>query len=155
MKPATLRFRSWRVSAPVLQYPGFSLPFCLMTDASEVGISGVLSQTVNGVSSPVDFFSSSISRTQRNYSTTDRECLVIVEAIRHFDIFLAGEEFRVCKDLRHLAYLQSLKETRGRLARWLLYLNFYQFKTQYNPVMKFLMLMNFQGWEVMLWGLRF
>ena len=121
------------VSAPVLQYPDFSLPFCLTTDASEVGISGILSQTVNGVSRPVGFFSSSLSRTQRNYSATDRECLAIVEAIRHFDIFLAGAEFTVCTDHRPLTYLQSLKEPRGRLARWLLFLNSYQFKIQYKP----------------------
>ena len=120
------------ISAPVLSYPDFCLPFILTTDASEVGISGVLSQEVNGHDHPVGFFSESLSQAQRNYSATDRECLAIVEAIRHFDMFLAGSEFIIRTDHRPLTYLQTLKEPRGRLARWTLFLSSYEFKLQYK-----------------------
>ena len=121
------------VTAPVLHFPDFSIPFHLTTDASDVGVAGVLSQQVEGLDCPVGYFSSCLSRAQRNYSVTERECLAIVEAIKHFDMFLAGAPFVVHTDHRPLSYLQALKEPRGRLARWILFLNSYEFDIQYRP----------------------
>ena len=120
-------------SAPVLHFPDFSASFHLTTDASDVGIAGVLSQQVEGMDHPVGYFSSCLSQAQRNYSVTERECLAIVEAIRHFDMFLAGAPFVVHTDHRPLSYLQALKEPRGRLARWILFLNSYEFEIEYKP----------------------
>ena len=121
------------VSAPVLHFPDFSLQFHLTTDASEVGIAGVLSQLQDGRDCPVGYYSSSLSPAQRNYSATERECLAIVEAIRHFDMFLAGAAFVIHTDHRPLSYLHALKEPRGRLARWILFLDSYEFEIKYKP----------------------
>ena len=127
------KLRNFIVSAPVLRFPDFHIPFYLTTDASEVGISGVLSQKAGGFDHPIGYFSCCLSLAQRNYSATDRECLAIVESIRHFDMFLAGCEFVVRTDHRPLSYLQSLKEPRGRLARWILFLSSYNFRIEYKP----------------------
>ena len=127
------RLKGLIVTAPVLHFPDFSVPFHLTTDASDVGIAGVLSQPVDGLDCPIGYFSSCLSRAQRNYSVTERECLAIVEAIKHFDMFLAGAPFVVHTDHRPLSYLQALKEPRGRLARWMLFLNSYEFDIQYKP----------------------
>ena len=48
-----------------------------MTDTSDVAVGGSLLQEVNGHQQPLGFFSKSLSRAQRNYSTFDRELLAI------------------------------------------------------------------------------
>ena len=120
-------------TAPVLHFPDFSLKFHLTTDASEIGVGGVLSQRVENQDCPIGYFSKALSRAQQNYSATDRECLAIVAAIEHFDMFLSGAPFIVHSDHRPLSYLRSLKEPRGRLARWVLFLSSYDFEIHYKP----------------------
>ena len=121
------------MTAPVLHFPDFSQPFHLTTDASGTGVGAVLSQWVEGRDCPIGYFSRSLNKAQRNYSATDRECLAIVEGVQWFDVYLAGARFVVHCDHRPLSYLQALKEPRGRLARWILFLNSYEFEIQYQP----------------------
>ena len=61
-------------SSPVLAYPDFSRPFILDTDASDVGIGGVLSQLdVEGRERVVAYSSRLLSKPERRYCVTRRE----------------------------------------------------------------------------------
>lgn len=115
------------VSAPVLSCPDFSKPFVVQTDASSYGIGAVLSQKFEDGEHVICYISRSLSRAERNYSTTERECLAVIFAIEKLRAYLEGYKFIVVTDHHSLVWLHNLKEPTGRLARWALRLQQYDF----------------------------
>lgn len=111
--------------APVLSMPDFKKPFILHTDASDVGIGGVLVQGEGLGEKVIGFMSQKLSSAQRKYSTTERECLAVLLAIEHFRPYVEGTHFSVITDHSSLIWLQNLKEPAGRLGRWILKLQQY------------------------------
>ena len=96
-----LAFESLRSSFtrnPVLAYPDFSETFQFQTDASKWAVGAVLSQRRRGTERVLAFASSALSRTERYWSTYDREFYAIVWAIRHFRPYLGGAKFVVMTD---------------------------------------------------------
>ena len=69
--------------APCLKLPDFTQPFWLTTDASNVGIGSQLSQMQNGILRPVAFFSKTLRKHERNYTTTSKELFAVVESIKN------------------------------------------------------------------------
>lgn len=67
----------------MLKTPDFTQPFVLHCDASSVGLGSVLTQEVDGVERPVAFHLR-LQTPERNYSTTERELLAVVDSINHF-----------------------------------------------------------------------
>jgi len=75
--------------APILIYPDFEKPFVLYTDASSFGLNVVLSQKTNdGKEHVVAYASKRTDNTQKNYFTTELECLAVVWAIQLFRPYL-------------------------------------------------------------------
>ena len=118
---------------PVLAHPDFKVPFQLTTDASATGLGAVLSQIRDGKERPIAYASRTLTNAERNYSTTERECLAVVWATEHFDYFLSGAAFTVVTDHDPLTYLRSIDQPHGRLARWILRLEQYNFKIRHLP----------------------
>ena len=119
-------------SKPVMAHPDFRLPFTLTTDASGTGLGAVLSQLQEGKDKPIAYASRSLTVAEKNYSTTERECLACVWAIEHFRYYLAGAEFTLQTDHNPLVYLRGIKEPQGRLARWILKLEQYKYTMVYK-----------------------
>ena len=121
------------VSAPVLQLPDFSRPFTLFTDASGVAVGAVLSQhSDDGQEHPVAFASRLLSKYEVHYGITELECLAVVWAVKTFRVYLLGAKFTVVTDHAALQWLLSMTDPVGRLARWGLYLQSYNFKIVYR-----------------------
>lgn len=121
------------VSAPVLANPDYEKPFVLQTDASDTGIGGVLVQGSGDEERAVAYFSQKLSATQRKYQTTERECLAVIVGIEKFRPYIEGTHFTVMTDHASLQWLQNLKDPSGRLGRWALRLQPYDFTLVHRP----------------------
>ena len=119
--------------APVLAFPDFNESFILTTDASSVGLGAVLSQRAHdGSERPVAYASRCLTKAEINYTTTERECLAVVWAVRHFAAYLQGRQFKLVTDHCPLTFLRSCKDPRGRLARWIIELEQFTYVMEYR-----------------------
>ena len=120
------------VSTPVLARPDFSLPFTVQTDASNMAIGAVLTQMHEDGEHPVVYISRVLTAQEQNYSATERECLTLLWAIKRLRPYLEGYKFTAITDHSSLKWLSNLKETTGRLARWALELQQWDFDVVYR-----------------------
>jgi len=103
--------------APVLACPDFSAKFVLQTDASDIGLRAVLTQTIQGTERVIAFATRRLIAAEENYSATEKECLAIVWAIRKLRCYLEGYRFEVITDHLALKWLNSIDNPTGRIAR--------------------------------------
>ena len=120
-------------SAPILAFPRPSDVFVIDTDASDCGIGAVLSQCQDGIERVIGYGSRSLTKAERNYSTTRKELLAMVYFLRHFRCYLLGRPFVVRTDHAALRWLQEFKQPEGQLARWLEQLQEFDFQTEHRP----------------------
>ena len=125
--------KSYLCSAPILSLPDFSLPFTVYTDASDIGLGAVLTQQRGEHEHVIAYASRTLTAAERNYSTTEKECLAIVWSVNHWRPYLLGKAFDIVTDHQSLTWLQGLKEPKGRLARWILALQEYVFEINHRP----------------------
>lgn len=108
------------ISAPILTCPDFSQPFTLQTDASAYGLGAVLTQNLDGEEKVICFLSRSLTKAERNWSTTERECIAVIWAVEKLRHYLDLVPFTIVTDHASLLWLDRLKDPTGRLARWAL-----------------------------------
>lgn len=117
---------------PILQYPDFSKPFILTTDASNVALGAILSQGSIGSDLPIAYASRTLNESEQNYSTVEKELLAIVYATKYFRPYLYGRKFTIITDHKPLTYLFNLKEPNSKLIRWKLRLEEYDYNVVYK-----------------------
>ena len=84
------------ISPPVLKLPRLGRPYSLDTDASDAQLACTLLQThEDGHRYAVGYWSRTLSSAERNYSTTEKECLAIVWAVQTLRPNLERERFTV------------------------------------------------------------
>lgn len=131
---AFLELRSRLTKAPILAYPHIDKPFILQTDASNTGLGAVLAQVQDGEERVIAYYSRSLLPAERNYHTTDLECLAVVAALKHFRCYLLGSDFEVFTDHSALTTFLTRRQTSGKLLRWALELaEFGSFKISHRP----------------------
>ena len=108
------------LSAPVLVFPQTDEEFLLEVGASKYAVGVVLSQKQSDSSiHPIAYFSTSLTKTQQNWSPYSQEAYALVMAVRHWDTYLTGNHFVVNSDHNPLVYLQKKKNPKGKIARWI------------------------------------
>ena len=132
-KQAFNKLKEELTKSPVLMTPDWTKEFTIETDASATGLGFVLMQKNNeGLDHPVAYGSRKLLPRERNYSTIEREALAIVTGIKHFRTYVEGTKFIVGTDHDPLTHLATLKDSHGRLARWALTLQPYQFQVRHR-----------------------
>lgn len=115
--------------APVLRSPKPEEPFEVVSDASLQGLGAVLLQE----SQPVAFESRKLSPAERNYTTTEQELLGVVHALRVWRCYLEENPFTVVTDHCPNTFLQTQALLSRRQARWMEFLQRFEFIWQYRP----------------------
>ena len=84
----------------------------------------LLQEDDNGVDHPVCYFSKKFNKHQRNYSTIEKECLSLILALQHFEVYLASSHapIVVFSDHNPLTFIHKMKNKNQRLLRWSLML---------------------------------
>ena len=121
--------------AVALSLPEMDKKFTLVTDCSKVAAGAMLAQEDEcnaGKLKPVAFFHHTLSKSEQNFSATERELLAVVLGVKKFRVYL-GRGFDLITDHQALRWLKSLdpdNET-GRRGRWLDFLQ--QFEMRITP----------------------
>jgi len=120
----------------VLRLPHPEKPYVLDVDASAGQLGCTLLQEHEKVLHPVGYWSKTLTPAQRNYSTTEKECLSVFWAISLLRPYLEGKHFIVRTDHDSLTWILSITPSEGRLARWRLRLAEFDFEVKYRPGIK-------------------
>jgi len=118
--------------APVLQIPDFDKEFVLATDASDVAISAVLQQRIDGALAPISYHSRILTPLERKYSTYEKECLGVLFGCEKCRTYLEHKEFELQCDNLALCWLLKRVKDVGRLGRWILRLSPFKFKVKHT-----------------------
>lgn len=109
-----------------MRLPNFSKPFEVSVDACGIGIGAVLSQEGH----PIEYFSEKLSHSRQNLSTYEQELYSLVRALKQWEHYLLANAFILLTDHFSLKFLQSQKSISRMHARWL------QFLQRFNFVIK-------------------
>nr|GEU56345.1 hypothetical protein [Tanacetum cinerariifolium] len=121
-------FKRKLTEAPILIAPGWNFPFELMCDASDFAISAVLGKRQEKHFRPIHYACKTMTEAESNYTTTEKEMLVVVYAFKKFRSYLIMNKSIVYTDHSALKYLFAKKDSKARLLRWVLLLQEFTFK---------------------------
>ena len=82
---------------------------------------------------PVVYSSRKLNKAERNYSTTKREALGMVFALQKYQHYLLGNPFIFYADHQALKYLVNKPLHHGRICRWLLLSQEFEFEVVVRP----------------------
>lgn len=123
-------------SDQVLVHFNPNLPIILTTDASGSAVSGVLSHKLENNLKPIAFVSRALSKSERNYSTLEKEALAIIYCVTKLRQYLLGNQFILRTDHKPLTAIFG--ENKGlpimasaRMQRWALILSGFNYSVQY------------------------
>ena len=73
-----------------------------------------------------------LDKLERNYCVTRRELLAVIDSMKNFHRYLIGRQFIVRTDHASLTWPLSFKEPEGQLARWIGFLEQYNYKIKHR-----------------------
>ena len=97
-------------SAHVLAFPDLDDQFLLYVDASSTRIGFALAQVRDGKEVVIAYIGRGLNQAARNYTTTEREALALVEGIEKFQLYLHDRKFVVYTDHSSLRWLMNVKD---------------------------------------------
>ena len=120
------------ITPPIISHFIPGLPIILYTDACGYAIGGILAQLKEGKEHVIAYISKSLTKEQMKYSVCELEALAILWSIQKLRHYLYGAKFTIKTDNHSLCYLMKMKDVSGRLARWSLILQGYDFDIAYK-----------------------
>ena len=108
--------------APIVAAPNWEQPFEVMCDASDEAIGAVLGQRKEKQFRTIYYASRTLTETQRNYTTTEKELLSVVFAFDKFCSYLILSKVVVYTNHSAIKFLFAKQDAKPRLIRWILLL---------------------------------
>ena len=120
---------------PCLISPNWDLPFHIYCDASNFAVGSALCQPFGDEKKdrPIAFASRQLTGAERNYSTTEREALAMVFSIKKYRHYLLLSKVVFYVDHISLRYIVNKPDLSGRIARWVLLLQEFDYEVVYKP----------------------
>jgi len=106
------------INAPLLRCPDFTRPFIIHCDASNRACAAVLTQEYDDGPHVIAYASRMFDPREAAYSVTERECLAVLYGLEHFRGYVEGYKITIVTDHSSLMWLNRMKDPFGRLARW-------------------------------------
>ena len=105
--------------APLLTLPDYEKTFQIRTDASEIVVGAMVFQLQEDEEYPIAYHSKTLQGSEKNWGATDRELFAIGSANRKWTHFCTGKVvFHTDHD--PLKHIRNLKDSQGKITRWLL-----------------------------------
>ena len=89
-----------------------------------------------GVCLPIGYWSRALTDAEKNYTTTEKECIAVVWSILTLRPYLYVNTFDLRTDHEALRWVLNLADSSGRLARWRRRLAEYDYDVKYRPCIK-------------------
>ena len=102
-------------------------------DASAIAVGAILAQPYDEVDHPISYASRKLNSVERNYSMTEREALGMVFSLQKFRHYLLANPFTFYIDHQALKYLVNKPLHHGRICRWLLLFQEFEFDIVVRP----------------------
>ena len=116
-------------SAPILRAPVWDQIFHVHIDASAYAIGCILAQPGEfNKDFPIAYASRQMIAAEKNYTTTEREGLTMVYAVKKFRHYLLANKFIFFVDHQALLYLVNKPCATGRIVRWFVILLEFDFE---------------------------
>lgn len=132
---AFLKLKTELVKRPILSFYNPEFETQLHTDASKVGVAGILMQRPNKeVSfSAVAFYSRQTSPEEAKFTSYDLETLAVVTSLQRFRVYLLGIHFTIVTDCNSLRATFEKRDILPRVARWWSTIQEFDFQIIYKP----------------------
>ena len=122
------------IEAPILRFPKWSIKFHVHIDASCLAIEAILTQPRDdGMDYPIVYSSRKLNKAIRNYSMIEREALGMVFTLQKYRHYLLDNPFIFYTDHQALKYLINKPLHHGRIFRWLLLFQEFEFEVVVRP----------------------
>ena len=110
------------IRAPIMATPDWNKEYEIMCDANDYAIGTMLGQRADKTFKTIYYASKTFNEAQENYSTTEKEILVMVFACEKFRLYILGSYVVLNTDHAVIKYLMAKKGAKPRLIRWVLLL---------------------------------
>jgi hypothetical protein len=84
-----------------------------------------------GYFAPIAFYSKSLQKHHKRWTSLDVELFAIVASVRYFEHMLLGSKCVIMSDCKAIEFLHRQKELSGRVGRWANYLAQFQFSVSH------------------------
>ena len=120
--------KSRLVTSSIMLTPDWNNDFEIMCDASDYAMGAVLGQRIEKIFKVIYYVIKTFNDAQENYSTIEKEMLVMVFACEKFRPYVLGSHVIIHIDHAAIKYLMTKKEAKSRLIRWVLLLQEFDFE---------------------------
>ncbi|MCO5557758.1 hypothetical protein L7F22_011329 [Adiantum nelumboides] len=86
-----------------------------------------------GYQQPIYYISKCLSKAEKNYNTTEREALAVIFVVTKFKHYLLGSKVILHVDHQALIYIVNKASLVGKMARWMLILQEFDYVIQHTP----------------------
>ena len=114
--------KSRLVSAPIMLTPDWNNEFEIICDASDYAMGAILGQRTEKIFKAIYYARKKFNEAQENYSTIEKELLVMVFACEKFRPYILGSHVAIHTDHAAIKYLMAKKDAKPRLIKWVLLL---------------------------------